>query len=624
MFAPGGHLMDRKFAAILSADVVGYSRHIHEAEELTVSRLHDYLAIISERVEGHQGRVFGGAGDSMIAEFVSPVEAVRCAIDAQREIASENTKIVQQRRLNFRIGIHSGDVVIDGHNLQGEAVNIAARIQGMAEPGGILVSEDTYRHAHRTLQVPFEDLGERRLRNIPEPVRVYSVETNPRTGLRRYLPRHPNARGAVVSIGALALSLLAAIVIYAGWLPDSLKDLWTRSGVDSSRPSIAVLPFKSIQPDDDYFSDGLTQDITAELGRFKHIFVTASNSSFTYKGKSAKAQDIGRDLGVSYLLEGTIQRDSTRLRLTAQLVDAGTGWQVWTDRYDRTGADLFDIQDNIIQAVVTRLNLEVTSAEVEKIKENRTDSVTAYDYYLKGRSTFYAYTQEGFNDAKADFSQAIKLDPSFAQAYGWLGYVYLAEVQEGWATDKDKNLALALQLATKGVELSPEDYYTHWNLASIYVGRSEMARASEEYAKAIELNSNDADLLAEMADMLSYQGQATQAIDQIERAKQLNPKYPDWYDWSLGFAYFQNRQYAEALAALQRMSDPPNTAYLLIVACKAKLGQVTPHDEIMAHLLQKDPQWTPDHLNEFPFTKPEDMEHYLNAMKAAGVPIPTK
>jgi adenylate cyclase len=619
--------MDRKYAAILSADVVGYSRHIHEAEEPTVSRLHDYLSIVTQRVESHRGRIFGGAGDSIIAEFVSPVEAVRCAIDVQRDIASENAKIDDQHRMKFRIGVHSGDVLIDGQNLQGEAVNIAARIQALAQPGGILVSDDAYRHAHRTLKVPFDDHGERRLKNIPEPIRVYSVGVAPATWPGRQLSRLLKPHGIPRTAGLLALSLAAAGAIYLSMWPTAWKSvLWPKSGSDEERPSIAVLPFKSISstPNDDYFSDGLTQDITGELGRFKHLYVTASNSSFTYKGKSAKAQDIGRDLGVSYLLEGTIQRDADRIRLTAQLVDANTGWQVWTDRYDREGRDIFDIQDRIIKAVVNQLNFEVNAAEIAKITENPTDNPSAYDFYLKGRKTFYDYTKEGFDEAKRDFSEAIRLDPHFAQAYGWLGYVYLAEVQEGYTTDTNQNFALALQLASKGVELAPDDYYTHWNLASVYAGRSEMDRASEEYGKALDLNSNDADLLAEMSDMLSYQGRAGQAIEQIRRAKELNPKYPDWYDWSLGFAYFQNRQYAEALASLQKMADPPNSAYLLIVACKAKLKQMTSKEEIMKHLLQKDPQWTPDHLNEFPFTKPEDKEHYLDAMKAAGVPIPTK
>jgi TolB-like protein/class 3 adenylate cyclase/Tfp pilus assembly protein PilF len=619
--------MERKFAAILAADVVDYSRHVDEAEEPAVSLLHDYLAVINQHVERHQGRVFSSAGDSVVAEFTSPVEAVRCAVDVQQAIESENAKITKIRSMRFRIGIHSGDVVIDGTNLQGEAVNIAARIQSLAVPGGVFLSEDVYRHVHRILKLNFYSIGSRRLKNIAEPIRIYGIQALPSSRLNQF-SRLVVQRGATATASVLAgLAIMAVGWIYQDRVLDSWRDTFgARRGLQTDRPSIAVLPFKSIsaKTDEDYFSDGLTQDITGELSRFKHLKVIASNSAFTYKGKSVKVQEIGSDLGVEYLLEGTVQRNQNRIRLTAQLVDAGTGWQLWGDRYDRDGNDIFDIQDNIIQAVVTSLNLEVNTAEVTRIMENGTGNANAYDHYLKGRQLFYAYTQDAVESAKSEFSEAIRLDTNFAQAYGWLGYVYLAEVQEGWATNVEKNLTLALQFATKGVELAPDDYYTHWNLASIYAGRKDMASALEEYNKALALNSNDPDMLAEMADMLSYRGEADKAIDQIERAKELNPKYPDWYDWSLGFAHFQERQYTEAVAALKRMRDPPNTAYVLLVACKAKLGQATPRDEIMRRLLSKDPQWTPDHLTRFPFVKPEDEQHYLDALAAAGIPEPRK
>jgi adenylate cyclase len=622
---PGFGPMERKFVAILAADVVGYSRHIHEAEEPTVSLLHLYLAIIEQHITSHKGRVFSRAGDSVLAEFISPVEAVRCAVLVQQEIEAENAKIPEERRMSFRIGIHSGDVVVDGPNLRGEAVNIAARIEGLVVPGGIFLSEDAYRYVHRTVKLNFYSIGSRRLKNIEEPVRIYGIKATPLSWLHQ-LARLTTARRAAVTASVFTVVIvIAAGAIYRdrvlGWWQTALG---AGSSVPADGPSIAVLPFKSISTnaDQDYYSDGLTQDITGELNRFKHLTVLASNSAFTYKGRSAKAQDIGRDLGVGYLLEGTVQREQNRVRLTAQLVDAGTGWQLWGDRYDRDGRDIFEIQDNVIKAVVTRLNVEVTTAELTKVSANGTDNANAYDHYLKGRQLFFEYTQEAVKAAAAEFSEAIRLDPDFAQAYGWLGYVYLTEVQEGWASDAARNLALALQLASKGVSLAPDDYYTHWSLASIYAGRKSMALALEEYNKALALNSNDADMLAEMADMLSYGGEPDKAIRQIQRAKELNPKYPDWYDWSLGFAYFQERRYAEALAALQRMQDPPNTAYLLLVACMAKLGQVTSPAEIMKRLLRKDPQWTPDHLDQFPFVKPEDKVHYLDALAAAGVQTP--
>lgn len=244
----------------------------------------------------------------------------------------------------------------------------------------------------------------------------------------------------------------------------------------------------------------------------------------------------------------------------------------------------------------------------------------AYDHYLKGRELFRAYTREGVSAAKSEFSEAIGLDPELARAYGWLGYAHLEEVQEGWTQDVNDSITAAVNLATKGVQLAPDDYYTHWNLATIHLGQKEMQKAQEEFEKAQALNPNEPDLLADIADMLSYQGDPDKAIEHMQRAMGL--KIPQWYHWSLGFAYCQKRQYAEAVAALEKMSDPPNTAYLLLVACKAKTGTATAPEAIMERLLNKDPQWTPDHLNRFPFAKAEDQQHYLDILEEAGIPVP--
>jgi tetratricopeptide (TPR) repeat protein len=249
-----------------------------------------------------------------------------------------------------------------------------------------------------------------------------------------------------------------------------------------------------------------------------------------------------------------------------------------------------------------------------------TQNTTAYEHYVKGRELFRTFTRAGVTAAKSEFSEAIGLDPGLARAYGWLGYVHLEEIQEGWTTDVENSFTSAVELASKGVELAPDDYYTHWNLATIFAGQKETSQAQDEFDRALALNPNEPDLLADIADMLSYQGEPESAIEHMERA--MNLKIPQWYYWSLGFAYFQKRQYDEAVTALEKMSDPPNTAYLLLVACKAELGKRTTPEAIMERLLSKDPQWTPDHLDRFPFAKPEDHQHYLDTFKRAGIPVP--
>jgi len=612
--------MERRLAAILAADVAGYTHLVEVNDEASTATLRSYVAVMEEAIVVHRGHIFSTAGDSVVAEFPSIVQAIRCAVEIQHEIADRNEAVPDDKRMAFRIGINLGDVIAEENALYGTGINVAARLEQLAEPGGICVSQTVYDQVRKIVEMSFQDLGAVRLKNIAEPVRVYRV-------LQRPIPRSKKrlsiTRGRILfGTTAGVTSLLAVASIYfdpasAHW--PSLLSMKSQVGTD--RPSIAVLPFRnmSAKSDEDYFTDGLTQDITSELTRFKNLFVIASNSAFTYKNRPVSAQDIGKDLGVEYLLEGTIQRDNMRVRLTTQLINAKSGWQIWGNRYDQDGNDIFDIQDKIITAVTTRLNVELNTAELKQIMISPTSDASAYDRYLKGRQAFYTYTHDGNDAAKHEFSEAIRLDPNFAQAYGWLAYVYLTEVQEGWSTDVQSNLTLARDLASKGVSLAPDDYYTHWNMASIFAGRKEMSRAAEEYNKALLLNPNDADLLADMADMLSYQGEPDRAVAQIERAKQLNPRYPDWYNWSLGFAYFQSREYADAVAALEKMTDAPNTAYVLLAACKAKLGRPIPRDEITQRLLSKDPQWTSDHLEQFPFVRPEDQKHYVEALQAAGV-----
>jgi adenylate cyclase len=613
--------MERRLAAILAADVAGYSHIVEVNDEASTATLRSYVAVVEEAVLTHRGRVFSRSGDGLVAEFPSIVEAIRCAVEIQHEVSDRNEAVSDDRRMQFRIGVNLGDVIAEENDLYGTGVNVAARLEQLAEPGGVCISQTVYDQVCKIVELSFEDIGAIRLKNITDPVRVYRVLARPLPRFKRlisYARRHPHLSAAV----GVAL-LLVTGTIYLDRVPDWWRNAFgARSGVQTDRPSIAVLPFKNVSSttDDDYFSDGLTEDITSELARFKTLFVIASNSAFTYKNRPAKAQDVGLDLGVEYLLEGTVRRERNRVRLTAQLVDSATGRQLWSDRYDRDGTDIFSIQDGIVTAIVTRLNLAVDTTEGAKLMTPGTGDASAYDHYLLGRQKFNTYTQDGFEAAKREFSEATRIDPTFAQAYGWKGYVYLAEVQEGWATDVEANLDLALQLASKGVELAPDDYYTHWNLASIYVGRKNMQMALEEYNRALALNPNDADMLAEMADMLSYQGDADKAIEQIKRAMKLNPRYPDWYDWSLGFAYFQDRQYTQAVTALQRIADPPNDAYLLLVASQAMLGQATPpRDEIMQRLLSKGSGWTLDYITQLPFTKPEDRQHYLDALRKAGI-----
>lgn len=615
--------MKRKLAAILAADVVGYSRLVHTADEETLPQLHAYRTLFESQVAAYDGRVFSVVGDSIVAEFSSPVQAVRCALTLQRTIEAQNSSIEASRRMRFRMGIHLGDVLIDGDGLQGDGVNIAARLEHLAEPGGIVISSDVQRQIYRKVNADFDDLGARRLKNIAEPIRLYRVVSSPTPwplrSVRRLLAKPALPTMVVVF---LLSCLVGAGIVYLRQPSQMIASLLGRSSLElPEQPSIAVLPLKDLSGDaaGEYFSDGLTTDISGELARYRNLFVVASNSAFTYKDRSAKAQDIGRDLRVRYLLEGTVLRAADRVRISAQLVDTESGWQLWSERYDRRGGDVLAISDELISAVVNELAVEVDAAERKRTMAYRTKSSDAYNHYLKGRQLFANYSRDDNAAAIAEFSDAIALDADFARAFAWRGYAHLEDYKEGWTDDADRSSALALEDAEHAVALASDDYYTFWTRADIYVERGDTARALTDFNQAISLNGNDPDMLVEMADMLSFNGEPAKAIAQIEQAKLHNPHYPEWYDWSEGLAHFQARDYGAAAAALAKLSDPPNEATLLLAISHAKLGQAVSSDDVMAQLRSKDPDWTPEHLDRMPFTKPEDEQHWLSGLALLGV-----
>lgn len=615
--------MERRLVAILAADVAGYSHLTELSEEASTATLRSYCAVLEDVIAAHHGHIFSRAGDSVVAEFPSIVEALRCAVEIQHEITDLNLAVPQDTRMQFRIGVNLGDVITEADNLYGTGVNVAARLEELAEPGGICISRTVYDQVRKIIEISFEDIGERRLKNIAEPVQVYRVLPAPRSWLRRQLARsrkHPRASAAA---GVLFLCLAtAAGAAYLRQPPAFWSALIGEAGYLPlpNEASIAVLPLGNLGgPEQEYFSDGLTNDITSELSKFKNLFVIAANSAFTYKDKPAKAQEIGRDLGVRYLLEGTVQKVENRIRINAQLIDAGTGRHLWADRYDREGQDLFAIQDDIIGTVVARLAINVDAAEKERVMRKQTAQVDAYDHYLRGRKLFEDFSQESLSRAKEEFSEAIRLDGNFARAYAWLGYAHLEDYKEGWSADAEESAALAYGFAAKSVDLAPDDYYTHWTLATIYMEREDMQRAFAEYEKAHALNANDPDMLVELSDLLSFRGEPLRAIEQIELAKRLNPNHPDWYDWSLGLAYFQARKYDEALGALERIKDPPNEAYLLLAICRAKTGKPIPREQILARLRTKYPEWTPKHLERMPFAKDDDQKHWTEGLRMAGI-----
>jgi adenylate cyclase len=411
----GGRSVERRLAAILSADVEGYSRLMGDDEVATVRAITEYRGVIASAVTGHGGRVVDAPGDNVLAEFASVVDAVQCGVDIQRELESRNGELPASRRMRFRIGINLGDVIIEGERLYGDGVNIAARLESLAEGGGICLSGTAYDQIEGKLPFACEFRGEHAVKNIARPVRVYRLRLDP-TGSAAPAKRGRARliRGAAIALGILVLLGAAG---WSGWR-------WLRTPESAGlplpdRPSVAVLPFTNLSQDpaQEYFSDGVTEDLITGLSKVSGLFVIARNSSFTYKGKPVKVGDVGRDLGVRYVLEGGVQRSGSRVRITAQLVDAATGYHIWAERYDREASDIFAVQDEVTQQIVRAMAVRLTEGERGRLGRAPTGVLEAYDLVLRGHEERNRTTREGNAEARRLFQKAIDLDPGYAAAY---------------------------------------------------------------------------------------------------------------------------------------------------------------------------------------------------------------
>ncbi|MGH7393520.1 MAG: adenylate/guanylate cyclase domain-containing protein, partial [Candidatus Rokuibacteriota bacterium] len=442
--------MERKLAAILSADVEGYSRLMGDDEAATVRTITEYREVIASAVAGHGGRVVDAPGDNVLAEFSSVVDAVQCAADIQRELRSRNAALPVTRRMRFRIGINLGDVIVEGERLYGDGVNIAARLESLAEGGGICLSGTAYDQVEGKLPLGCEFLGLHTVKNIARPVRVYRVDLEPRPSPGPPSRKRSVDRRVVLGvIGAVAIVTLLGAGGWVGWR-------WLRTPESAGlplpdRPSVAVLPFANLSqdPTQEYFSDGVTEDLITGLSKVSGLFVIARNSVFTYKGKPVKVREVARDLGVRYVLEGGVQRAGSRVRITAQLVDATTGYHLWAERYDREVRDIFALQDEVTQQIIRAMAVKLTEAEKVRIGRAPTGVLEAYDLVLRGHEERQRTTRAGNAEARRLFVRALDLDPEYAAAYAELSWTHLQSWQFLWS-DRG-SLERARELAERAI-----------------------------------------------------------------------------------------------------------------------------------------------------------------------------
>jgi adenylate cyclase len=579
--------VQRQLAAILAADVAGYSRLIGVDEEGTLARLRGLRhGLIDPRIKEHRGRIVKTTGDGLLAEFASVVDAVRCAVEIQRGMAERDVGAPAELRLALRIGINVGDIVVEGDDLYGDAVNVAARLESLAEPGGICVSGRVQEDVRGKLDVAFEDAGEQMLKNITRPVRVYRA----------------TPRGASVSCPALTL-------------PD--------------KPSIAVLPFENMSGDAEqaYFADGIVEEIITALSRFRNLFVIARNSSFTYKGRTVDVKQVGRDLGVRYLLEGSVRRAGNKVRIAGQLIDTSTGVHLWADRFEGGVEDIFDLQDQVTARVVGAIAPKLEQAEIERAKRKPTENLDAYDCFLRGMAAFHQWTREANNEALPFFYRAIELDPNFASAYGMAARCYVQRKAGGWITIRTRERNETARLARRAADLGKDDAIalcTAGDALADIVGDVNVAAILTERALLLNPNSAWAWLFGGWVKVAL--GEPDVAIERISRAMRLSPQDSQIFSMqaATAYAHFFAGRYAEALSwAEAAVQEQPNFLLSTCVAAAsaALVGQPAEAQKAMAHLRKLNPALRISNLKDWiPLRRAEDVARYVEGLRKAGLP----
>lgn len=620
--------LPRKLAAILYADVAGYSRLTGEDEEGTHRALSDYLDTITASIERHRGKVLHYAGDAVLAEFASVVDALTSAVDIQHDLKGRNDNLPDDRKVQFRIGINLGDVIVDRNEIYGDGVNIAARLETLAEPGGICISESVRTAISKKLPVDYEFLGEQEVKNIAEPVKAYHARLRP----GEVLPApsaHPKGQWSMRHV--VSTSAAGAVLVITVAMINWLKPWESESELDSVEAPrytapVAVLPFKNLtgDPEMEAFADGLTEDIITDFAKFPDMFVIASNTVFTYKGRSINVQDVGRTLGVRYVLEGSAEKAGDTIRISAQFIDASDGKHLWAERYAGALTDKFAVRDEARWSIMANLfgGLGIlTRAERRHAIEKPPESRDAYDYVQLGREEMHKYTKEATMEAMQLAKKAIALDLEYAGSHRLLSWAYFRQAQMGWGSgDRDRSLELAYQHARKSWELDPSNYANHWQLGMVYLKRGQHDQGMAAYERARELNPNDINLLADMAYPLILMGRGKEAISFMKQAMQRKSNWPQWYPWTLGMAYWAAEQYQDALTTLKGIAEPVPRGYLLIASVYVRLGRDEEARAEVAKYLEAYPGRTTKDIRKFPFKDPAQTERYLDDLRKAGLP----
>jgi adenylate cyclase len=620
----------RKLTAILSADVVGYSRLMGEDELATVQTLTSYKETMTKLIKHYRGRVLDSVGDNLMAEFASVVDAVQCAVEVQQVLTSKNEDLPENRKMLFRIGINLGDVIEEGDRIYGDGVNIAARVESLAEGGGVCISGSAFEQIENKLALGYQYMGEHTVKNIAKPVKVYRVPMGPVEGKKKERVFRGWQKAAIGAVAIVILAGVAAVLWNYYWRPThppiEVASVEKMAFPLPDKPSIAVLPFVNMSddPKQEYFSDGLTDQIISGLSKVPNLFVIARNSTFTYKGKPVKIQKIAEDLGVKYVLEGSVQKTTDRVRITTQLIDATTGHHLWSERYDRELEDIFAIQDDITMEIMKAMRVELRGDQARIWAKYETTNLKAYEKAFQGGAYFRSITKEDNAQARQMYEEAIALDPQFASAYAMVGWTHFWDGRFGWTESRVKSINMAFQCAQKALEIDANIDFAHTILSAVYIVKRQYEKAVAAAEHALTLNPNSAHVYSTMAGVAGCSGRWEDSIIYGKKSIRLDPFATIVSFHWLGRAYFMTGQYDEAIQTFRKaLGISPNylPGHAFLAASYISLGRETEAAAAAEEVLRIKPKFCLEsYAKTLPYKNKADIERYLVALRKAGLP----
>jgi adenylate cyclase len=618
----------RKLTAILSADVEGYSRLMGEDEEATVRTLTAYREVLSTLIQQHNGKVLDSPGDNLLAEFVSVVDAVQCAVAVQKEIKARNDQLPENRRMQFRIGINLGDVIQEEDRIYGDGVNIAARLEGLAEAGGICISKTAFDHIESKLPYGYDYLGDQTVKNIAKPVGAYRVLMEPRVTFEgKPVDKKPAAlRRMPILVGVVAvIVLVVGVGIWQFYMRRPSIEPASENKMAfplPDKPSIAVLPFANMSddPEQDYFSDGLTEEIITALSKIPKLFVIARNSVFTYKGKPVKVKQVAEELGVKYVLEGSVRKAGDKIRITAQLIDALSGHHLWAERYDRNLKEIFDVQDELTKNIITALQVKLTEGDLVRAAAKGTNNLEAYLKYLQAMVNMRRFNIESNALAKQLAREAIALDPEYPMPYRVLSSTHQMDVWLGTSKSPKQSITKSMELVQKAIELDPTYAEAYGHLGFTYTMMGEHDKAVAKAEQAVTLNPNSAYVHMRLGHTLRFAGRYEEAIPEYKKAIRLNPIPPTNYLFGLGLAYCWTNQYEESIKWCEKAvrQDPDSfLTRLMMTMVYSRSGREEDARSEAAEVLRINPKFSVEKWGKAS-TGP-DKEKFVAALRKAGL-----